>query len=60
MLAWAQSMTWKGVHPIVNLNNKTCSKGISLTKTALREIESRLQRNPELPKWDIFMQPATG
>lgn len=60
MLAWAQSMTWKGIHPIVKLNNKTYSKGISLTKTAMREIESRLERNPELPKWDIFIRPANG
>lgn len=60
MLAWAQSMTWKGIHPVVKLNNLTYSKGISLNKTAMREIESRLERNPELPKWDIFIRPIDG
>ena len=60
MLSWAQTMTWKGIHPIVKLNQKTYSKGISLTSTAMRDIESRLQRNPELPKWDIYIQPSTG
>lgn len=60
MLAWAQSMTWKGIHPVIKLNQETYSKGISLTKTAMREIESRLERNPELPKWDIFIRPANG
>jgi hypothetical protein len=60
MLAWTQSMTWKGIHPTVKLNNKTYSKGISLTKTAMRDIESRLERNSELPKWDIFIRPANG
>jgi transposase len=60
MLAWAESMTWKGVHPIVKLNTKTYSKGISLSKRAMREIESRLERNPELPKWDILIRPING
>lgn len=60
MLAWAQSMTWKGIHPIVKLNDRTYSTGISLHKAAMRDIESRLQRNPELPKWDIFIQPLVG
>lgn len=60
MLAWSQTMTWKGIHPIVKLNDKTYSTGISLTNAAMRDIESRLQRNPELPKWDIFIQPISG
>jgi transposase len=60
MLAWAESMTWKGVHPIVKLNTKIYSKGISLSKRAMREIESRLERNPELPKWDILIRPING
>lgn len=60
MLAWSQTMTWKGIHPIVKLNDKTYSTGISLTNAAMRDIESRLQRNPELPQWDIFIQPITG
>jgi len=60
MLAWAQSMTWKGIHPIVKLNTKTYPKGISLAKTAMREIEHRLERNSELPKWDILIRPIDG
>lgn len=60
LLAWAQSMTWKGIHPIVKLNHKSYAKGISLTKTAMQEIESRLERNPELPKWDVYIRPANG
>jgi hypothetical protein len=50
MLKWAQSMTWKGIHPIVKLNQQTYSKGISLTKVDMRGIAKRLKRNPELPK----------
>jgi hypothetical protein len=26
----------------------------------MREIESRLERNPELPKWDILIRPING
>jgi len=58
MLLWAQSMTWKGLHPTVKLNLKTYQKGISLTKKALLSIEQRLERNPLLPKWDILIRPA--
>jgi len=58
MLLWAQSMTWKGVHPTVKLNIKTYQTGISLTKTAMRSIERRLERHPLLPKWDILIRPA--
>jgi hypothetical protein len=57
MLAWAQSMTWKGIHPI-ELSHQTYDKGISLTKKAMRQIEKRLERDPLLPKWDILIRPA--
>jgi hypothetical protein len=60
MLQWAQSMTWKGLHPIVGLNQTVYAKGISLSKTAMREIESRLERHPNLPKWDILIRPTDG
>ncbi len=57
MLSWASSMTWKGLHPILTLSKTVYQKGISLTKKAMKQVESRLQRNPLLPKWDIFIQP---
>jgi hypothetical protein len=57
MLSWASSMTWKGLHPILTLSNIVYQKGISLTKEAMKQVESRLQRNPLLPKWDILIQP---
>jgi transposase len=60
MLQWAKSMTWKGIHPIVVLNQRSYAKGISLSKTAMRKIENRLERNPDLPKWDILIRPISG
>ena len=51
-------MTWKGFHPIIQLNSKIYQKGISLNKLAMKEIEKRLERNPLLPKWDILIRPA--
>ncbi len=58
MLQWARTMTWKGIHPTIQLNKKIYHKGISLTKNAMKNIERRLTRNPLLPKWDILIQPA--
>jgi len=58
MLAWAESMTWKGIKPVVTLCRKTYEKGVSLSKAAMREVEARLERNPALPKWDILIRPA--
>jgi hypothetical protein len=58
LLGWAKSMTWKGIHPVVELSRNTYKKGISLPKKAMREVEARLIRNPLLPKWDILIQPT--
>ena len=59
MLEWAKSMTWKGIHPIVELSRKVYQKAVTLSKKAMREVEARLERHPELPKWDILIHPAS-
>jgi hypothetical protein len=58
MIEWAKSMTWKGISPIIKLTEKVYKKGVALTKKAMKEIESKLKRNPLLPKWDILIQPV--
>ena len=58
MLAWAKSMTWKGLHPGVELSCQVYQKGIALGKKAMQAVECRLARHPELPKWDILIRPA--
>ena len=60
MLEWAKSMTWKGIHPVVELSHKVYQKGIALSKKAMQALESRLERHPELPKWDILIRPASA
>lgn len=57
MLEWAKSMTWKGISPIVNLSRKVYQKGVTLSKKAMQEVEDRLERNPQLPKWDVLIRP---
>ncbi len=58
MMEWAKRMTWKGLHPVVELSHKVYQKGISLGKTAMQAVEKRLERHPELPKYDILINPA--
>ena len=58
MLEWAKKMTWKGIHPVVELSRKVYQKGISLGKAVMQAVEERLQRHPELPKYDILINPA--
>ena len=55
---WAKSMTWKGIHPIVTLRRQVYQKGVSLSKRAMQAIEARLERDSELPYWDILIRPA--
>src|SRR4030095_14360660 len=58
MLAWARSMTWKGRSPLVELTHKKYPRGVTLSKKAMRTVEDRLERHPELPKWDILIRPT--
>ena len=70
-LAWAKSMTWKGIKPIVKLSRKVYAKGVTLRKTAMQAVEARLERNPLVPqmgyshsprqsnlKWDIHFKKS--
>ncbi|MCM8614240.1 MAG: hypothetical protein NFW15_19225, partial [Candidatus Accumulibacter sp.] len=59
MLEWAKSMTWKGVHPVVQLSRTAYEKGVTVATDAMQAVESRLERNPLLPKWDILIRPAS-
>jgi hypothetical protein len=57
LLAWAGTMTWKGLRPVVELNRTLYHKGVRVSKKAMQTIEARLERNPDLPKWDVLIRP---
>ena len=60
VLRFASSMTWKGVHPVVDLVTTTYQTGVKLTKEAMEVLETQLTRLPDLPKWfvDISYTPS--
>ena len=60
VLAWAGTMTWKGMHPVVELLDKTYEKGVRLAQKAFLEFEQRLQRDEELPKYYVRILPQIG
>jgi transposase len=60
MLEWAKSMTWKGMQPVIELSPQVYQKGLSLGKRAMHEIEKRLERHPQLPKWAILIRPTSA
>jgi hypothetical protein len=71
VLNFAKSMTWNGHHPVVKLVTQTYQTGVKLTKLAMAEVETQIQRLSEfkvngeslhLGKWfiDIFYQSPPG
>jgi transposase len=58
-LRFAQSMTWKGKHPLVELISKSYSKGVRLTKGEMAELEKHIDRLPGLDKWFATFSPPS-
>jgi hypothetical protein len=56
-LAWAKTMTWHGVRPIVHCLDQVYETGVTITKAAFRPIAERLQRSLTLPKWSLTIEP---
>ncbi|MBK8114673.1 MAG: transposase [Candidatus Accumulibacter sp.] len=58
MLEWAKTMTWKAF-----IRRRTephgHEKGVTVAKEAMQAVESRLERHPLLPKWDILIRPVS-
>lgn len=57
VVAYAQTMTWKGLHPTVELVTATYKNGVKLTKKAMNKVETQLQRQPGLEKWFVDIYP---
>jgi hypothetical protein len=68
VVRFAQTMTWKGQHPVVQLVTAAYPTGVKLTKLEMAAVENQIQRLPplivegkelNLGKWfvDILCQP---
>ncbi len=54
---FAQTMTYKGVHPVVQLLDTVYHTGIKLTHKAMTVLERRLERLPGLEKYFVRIRP---
>lgn len=59
-LGHAANMTWKGLEPIVHLVRSQYESGVQLAKQAMRQVEARLNRDPQLGKWFVNIAPSTA
>lgn len=57
---WAKTMTWKGIHPVVDLVETVYEHGVKATGKELEEYEQRFERSEILPKWDVTIEPQLG
>ena len=53
VIHFAQTMTWKGKHPMVELVTSAYQTGVKLTKEAMHVVETHLQRWSSLEKWFV-------
>jgi transposase len=62
VVQFAQTMTWKGNHPVVKLVTSTYQTGVKLTAKAMKALETQFQRLPALGKWfvDIVCPQPVG
>lgn len=53
----ASMVVWTGVRTVVRLITTAYEKGVTLNAKEKAKLEHRLQRDTELPWWDITIQP---
>ncbi len=51
VLRLAETMTWKGQRPVVELVTTVYRRGVRLTSQAMAAVEAQVARVPELEKW---------
>ena len=52
-LEWAKSMTWKGIHPVLELLTTVYKKGVKISKEMYKSTTDRIKRNELLPKYYV-------
>ncbi len=53
VLRFAETMTWKGHHPVVELVTTVYPRGVALPKEAMAAVEAQLTRLAGLEKWFV-------
>lgn len=58
VLNFTASMTWNGIHPVVDLVSTIYHTGVRLSQAAMAAIEAQIVRLPGLDKWFVDITPA--
>jgi hypothetical protein len=56
-LGLARTMTYKGIHPVVQLVKGVYETGVKLTKKAMKGYEDMIERLPGLENWFVDISP---
>lgn len=57
VLQFARTFSRKGQQPVVRLVDQIYDRGVRLSQTAMKALEERLERLPELGKWFVTIRP---
>jgi len=58
ILGLARTMTYKGIHPVVQLVEGIYPTGVKLTKKEMKGYEAMIKRAPGLEKWFVDIPPC--
>lgn len=58
-LDFIETMTWRGVHPVVNAVTSLYRTGVKLSKQAMDALERCFRRDPQLGRWFVTISPHT-
>src|ERR671916_717667 len=58
VVGFAESMTWKGKHPVVRVVETTYAKGVRLKPGEMKALETGVKRLPGLEKWFVQIPPG--
>jgi Rhodopirellula transposase DDE domain len=53
IVKFAQTMTWKGKAPVVRVLTTISQTGVRLTKQAMAEVETHIERLSGLERWFV-------
>jgi hypothetical protein len=56
-LDFIETMTWRGVHPVVTAVTRIYRTGVRLSKEAMAAVEQSLTRDPHLGRWFVTIKP---